>query len=103
MFETRVDGLTIIEKNGVDKTRNEWFNAKIPTFASGLRTWGEACVIKLAKLSLPKPRIRIRRIKETARAIISGLPYMLHKHRMKDLITYVVNRMNTRHCHLRRM
>lgn len=45
---------------------------------------------------LPKVDAKIRRIKETCRSIIAGLPYELGKNRMKDLVTYVVNRINTR-------
>ena len=45
---------------------------------------------------LHKVDAKIRRIKETARSIISGLPYMLPKTRVKDLVTFVVNRLNTR-------
>jgi Reverse transcriptase (RNA-dependent DNA polymerase). len=45
---------------------------------------------------LPKVDARIRRIKENARSILAGLPYSLPKNRIKDLVTYVVNRMNTR-------
>jgi hypothetical protein len=45
---------------------------------------------------LPKVDAKIRRIKENARSILAGLPYSLPKNRVKDLVTYVVNRMNTR-------
>jgi hypothetical protein len=45
---------------------------------------------------LPKIDARIRRIKETCRSIIAGLPYHLPRNRVKDLVTYVVNRLNTR-------
>jgi hypothetical protein len=45
---------------------------------------------------LPKVDAKIRRIKETCRSVISGLPYALPKNRVKDLVTYVVNRVNTR-------
>jgi hypothetical protein len=45
---------------------------------------------------LPKVDAKIRRIKENARSIIMGLPYALPRNRVKDLVTYVVNRMNTR-------
>jgi Reverse transcriptase (RNA-dependent DNA polymerase). len=45
---------------------------------------------------LPKVDAKIRRIKENVRSILAGLPYSLPKNRIKDLVTYVVNRMNTR-------
>eukprot|EP00557_Chaetoceros_sp_GSL56_P005694 CAMPEP_0176500028 /NCGR_PEP_ID=MMETSP0200_2-20121128/13286_1 /TAXON_ID=947934 /ORGANISM="Chaetoceros sp., Strain GSL56" /LENGTH=1532 /DNA_ID=CAMNT_0017898575 /DNA_START=170 /DNA_END=4768 /DNA_ORIENTATION=+ len=45
---------------------------------------------------LPKIDAKIRRIKETCRSIIAGLPYSLPRNRVKDLVTYVVNRINTR-------
>jgi hypothetical protein len=45
---------------------------------------------------LHKVDARIRRVKENARSVLAGLPYTLPKNRVKDLVTYVVNRMNTR-------
>jgi hypothetical protein len=45
---------------------------------------------------LAKVDAKIRRIKETARSILVGLPYTLPPNRVKDLVTYVVNRLNTR-------
>ena len=39
---------------------------------------------------------RIRRVKENARSVLAGLLYTLPKNRIKDFMTYVVNRMNTR-------
>jgi hypothetical protein len=45
---------------------------------------------------LAKVDAKIRRIKETARSILVGLPYTLPQNRAKDLVTYVVNRLNTR-------
>jgi hypothetical protein len=45
---------------------------------------------------LPKVDAKIRRVKETCRSIIAGLPYDLPRNRVKDLVTYVVNRLNTR-------
>jgi len=44
---------------------------------------------------LPKIDIRIRRVKETTRSIIAGLPWSLPKNRVKDLVKYVVSRLNT--------
>jgi len=37
---------------------------------------------------------KIRRVKEIMRSVIAGLPYQLHKDRMKDLATYAINRTN---------
>jgi hypothetical protein len=37
---------------------------------------------------------KIRRIKEIMRAVLSGLPYRLHKDRIKDLATFAVSRTN---------
>jgi hypothetical protein len=45
---------------------------------------------------LHKVDAKIRRIKESARSIIAGLPYKLPKNRVKDLVSFVVNRINTR-------
>jgi hypothetical protein len=45
---------------------------------------------------LAKVDAKIRRIKETARSILVGLSYTLPPNRVKDLVTYVVNRLNTR-------
>jgi hypothetical protein len=45
---------------------------------------------------LPKVDAKIRRLKEIARSILAGLPYSLPRNRVKDLVTYAVNRMNTR-------
>jgi hypothetical protein len=45
---------------------------------------------------LDKVDAKIRRVKETMRSIIAGLPYRLPRARMKDLVTYVVSRLNTR-------
>jgi hypothetical protein len=45
---------------------------------------------------LHKVDAKIRRIKETTRSILAGLPYTLPKNRVKDLVSFVVNRINTR-------
>jgi hypothetical protein len=45
---------------------------------------------------LDKVDAKIRRIKETIRSILAGLPYALAKNLIKDLVTYVISRMNTR-------
>jgi len=45
---------------------------------------------------LPKVDAKIRRIKETCRSIIAGLPYDLARNRIKDLVSYVMHRLNTR-------
>ena len=39
---------------------------------------------------------KIRRIKETGRCIVAGLPYKLPSDRNKDLVAYIANRLNTR-------
>jgi hypothetical protein len=43
---------------------------------------------------LPMIDTKIRRIKEIMRSVIAGLPYQLHKDRIKDLALYAVNRTN---------
>jgi hypothetical protein len=45
---------------------------------------------------LDKVDSKIRRIKETIRSVLAGLPYALAKNLIKDLVTYVVSRLNTR-------
>jgi hypothetical protein len=40
---------------------------------------------------LDKVDAKIRRVKETIRSVIAGLPYRLPRARMKDLVTYVVS------------
>jgi hypothetical protein len=44
---TLLDGLTIIEINGVSNSRYMHWNGTNPVFAKQLRTWGEAGVVKL--------------------------------------------------------
>jgi hypothetical protein len=45
---------------------------------------------------LDKVDSKIRRIKETMRSVIAGLAFSLPKRLVKDLVTYVVSRINTR-------
>ena len=46
-YATDMDGLMLVEINGVIKTRFEHFLGEFPQFAKHLRTWGEAGVVKL--------------------------------------------------------
>jgi Reverse transcriptase (RNA-dependent DNA polymerase) len=45
---------------------------------------------------LNKVDAKVRRIKETMRSVIAGLPFRLPKDKMKDLVTFTVSRLNTR-------
>lgn len=45
---------------------------------------------------VPKVDAKIRRIKETGRCIVAGLPFKLPRDRNKDLVAYIANRLNTR-------
>ncbi len=45
---------------------------------------------------LDKVDSKIRRVKETMRSVIAGLPYQLSRARIKDLATYAVSRLNIR-------
>ena len=51
---TLLDGLTVIDINGVKKTRFEHWNGELPRFVKGLRTWGEAGVVKTRTIATPK-------------------------------------------------
>jgi len=55
-FETAtlMDGLMVVEIEGVSKTRFEHFAGKLPKFASHLRTWGEAGTVTIKKKMHPK-------------------------------------------------
>jgi hypothetical protein len=44
---------------------------------------------------MPKVDAKIRWIKEACRSILASLPYELPRNRIKDLVTYAVNRLNT--------
>ena len=46
---TKLDWLTVIEINGVKKTRAEHYNNQLPGFAQHLRTIGEAGTVKIGK------------------------------------------------------
>ena len=54
MTATRLDGLTVVVRSGKTATRYEHYIGKVPSFASRLRTWGEAVVVKTRKKSTPK-------------------------------------------------
>jgi hypothetical protein len=43
-----------------------------------------------------KVDIKIRRLKETSRSVVHGLPFKVPRLLVKDLVTYVVNRINVR-------
>ena len=51
---TKMDGLTVIEIDGVKKTRVEHWSGKLPGYAHYLRTWGEAGVVKVKRTGTPK-------------------------------------------------
>ena len=51
---THLDGLTVVEINGVRKTRYEHFVGQNPMFAKHLRTWGEAGTVKIKTSTSPK-------------------------------------------------
>jgi len=51
---TYLDGLILVEVDGVIKTRFEYFEGELPKFSKYLRTWGEAGVVKLKSPHLPK-------------------------------------------------
>ena len=51
---THLDGLTVVELNGVMKTRYEHFVGQNPMFAKHLRTWGEAGTVKIKTSTSPK-------------------------------------------------
>jgi hypothetical protein len=51
----KLDSMVVIQKNGIEKTRFEFFdNGKKPRWADKLRTWGEAGVVKLKTLLTAK-------------------------------------------------
>ena len=49
IMATKLDWLTVIDLEGVAKTRIEHFQGKLPAFAKHLRTWGEAGTVKMGK------------------------------------------------------
>ena len=49
-----LDGLQVIELNGVRATRFVHWNGKNPDFAKHLRTWGEAGTVKVKSIATPK-------------------------------------------------
>ena len=51
---TLLDGLMVVDVNGVQKTRWEHWLGKLPKFTKYLRTWGEAGVVKTRSLATPK-------------------------------------------------
>ena len=54
MTATRLDGLTVVSRGGKLATRYEHWMGAIPKFASKLRTWGEAGVVKIRNKGTPK-------------------------------------------------
>ena len=50
---TQLDGLTVIEVEGVMKTRYEYFIGQNPMFAKHLRMWGEAGTVKIKLVCHP--------------------------------------------------
>ena len=51
---THLDGLTVVEVDGVMKTRYEHFVRQNPMFAKHLRMWGEAGTVKIKTSTSPK-------------------------------------------------
>ena len=51
---TYLDGLVLVDVNGVLKTRFEHWEGKLPSFTQHLRKWGEAGVVKLRTSTTPK-------------------------------------------------
>ena len=51
---TNMDNLVIVNINGVEKTRYEHFEDKLPSFVKALRTWGKAGVVTLKNKATPK-------------------------------------------------
>ena len=51
---THLDGLTVVEVNGVTKTRYEHFVGQNPMFAKHVPTWGEAGTVKIKTSTSPK-------------------------------------------------
>ena len=54
MCATLLDGLVVVEINGVSKTRQEHWGATLPKWSNALRTWGEAGVVTLKSKMTPK-------------------------------------------------
>ena len=54
LLATLMDGLVIEEINGVSKCRVEHVTGRLPDYARGLRTFGEAGVVKLKTKTTPK-------------------------------------------------
>ena len=51
---TMLDGLVVIDLDGVSKTRLEHWGANLPNWTMALRTWGEAGVVTLTSKAAPK-------------------------------------------------
>ena len=49
-----LDELLLITKNGLNNTRFEHWNDKVPKFAYHLRTWGEAGVVTVRDIKTSK-------------------------------------------------
>ena len=54
MCAMQLDQLTIIEIDGVEKTRIEHWGADLPKFTKDLRTWGESGVVTVKTIATPK-------------------------------------------------
>ena len=52
----KVDGLTVVEVDGVKATRFEHWNGKLPAWHKFLRTWGEAGVVTLKNTKPKHPK-----------------------------------------------
>jgi hypothetical protein len=50
----KLDLLTVISVDGLEKSRYQFFYKKQAPWAAALRTWGEAGVVKLKDLATPK-------------------------------------------------
>jgi hypothetical protein len=51
---TLLDGLMVVEVNGVRKTRFEHWYGGLPSFTQYMRTWGEAGTVKIRTRTTPK-------------------------------------------------
>ena len=51
---TDLDGLQAISINGLNQTRYQHFDGKLPAFVNYLRTWGEAGTVKIKSKTTPK-------------------------------------------------
>ena len=54
MIATILDGMTVLVRSGKIATRYEHYMCTVPSFASRLRIWGDAGVVKTRKKRNPK-------------------------------------------------